>query len=213
VPVVNNGFQFRDNKQVKARRASAAVLPPGWSKAGGAFFKHDSDNSAIFRYPIPVEDPPEKGERSAPPGELAFPGPYLAFKTMSGIFEVEYFATLSPRDSMNPPVAVGDILLSRNRWVGQFRAHDGWLGVQSSNYDGDERLEFIAVSTAMERRGSHVFPPERFEEFVDEDGILDIVNVLWVERIGGVAYRRGVGHVLLKAWEAHARDEVDILLG
>lgn len=54
---------------------------------------------------------------------------------------------------------------------------------------------------------------ERFEEFVDEDGIVDIVNVLWVERIGGVVYRRGVGYVLLKVWEVQVKDEVDVLLG
>ena len=214
-PVVNNGFQFRDINRQKSRRSSVAALPPGWMKAGSAFYKHDSDPDTVFKYPVPVEEPPEKGEynNAAVPGEMTFPGPYLSFKTTSGIFEVDYFATLSPRDSMSPPIAVGNIKMSRNRWVGSFRAHDGWLGVQSSNYDGDERLEFLAISTAMERRGSHVFPPERFDEFADEDGIIDIVNVLWVERIGGVAYRRGVGHVLLKAWEAQARDEVDVLLG
>ncbi|KAM6539856.1 hypothetical protein FALCPG4_001608 [Fusarium falciforme] len=100
-----------------------------------------------------------------------------------------------------------------NKWAGQFRAHDGWLGVQSSNYDGEERLEFIAVSTATERRGSHVFDTELFEEHMDADEMIDIVNVLWIERIGEVAYRRGIGHILLKAWEAQAKEEVGVLLG
>lgn len=148
-----------------------------------------------------------------PPGELAFPGPFLAFRSTSSLFDVDFGITLAPKGTRNPPIAVGNIWTRSDRWAGEFRAHDGWLGVQSSNYDGDERLEFVAISTATERRGSLVFPVERFEEQQDSEGTIDIVNVLWVERIGGVCYRRGIGHVLQKAWDAQPKEEVDILLG
>ena len=209
VPVVNNGLQFRD---LRARKSSTASLPVGWRRSG-SFFKHDDDEDTLFKYPVPVEDPPEEGDYSPPAGDIAFPGPFLSFRTTGGVFDVDHALTLSPRDKDNPPIAVGSIWSRSHRWVGEFRAHDGWLGIQTSNYDGDEKLEFIAISTATERRGSHVFSMERFEESMDEDEAVDIVNVLWVERIGGVAYRRGVGHVLQKAWEAQAKDEVDVLLG
>ncbi|KAH7328426.1 tol related protein [Stachybotrys elegans] len=209
VPVPNTGLQFRD---LRSKRASSAALPPGWSKAG-SHFKHDSDDLTIFKYPVPVEDPPEADEYAPPAGELAYPGPFLSFKTTVGFFEVEYALTLSPRDKMNPPIAVGNVLTRGGKWCGEFRSHDGWLGIQTNNYEGEEKLEFIAISTATERRGSHVFDMVRFEESMDEDGMVDIVNVLWVERIGGVAYRRGLGHILQGAWDAQAKDEFDVLLG
>lgn len=208
VPVPNTGLQYRD---LRSRRTTSS-MPPGWSRSGSTF-KHDSDASTIFKYPVPVEDPPEQGEYAPPVGEMAFPGPFLSFKTNTGLFEVDYGITMSPKNTPNPPFAVGNIWTKSNKWAGEFRAHDGWLGIQSSNYDGDEKLEFIAISTAMERRGSQVFVPERFEENADADGIMDIVNVLWIERIGGICYRRGMGHILQKAWDAQAKDEIDVLLG
>ncbi|KAG9253326.1 tol protein [Emericellopsis atlantica] len=211
-PVTNNGLHFRD---LRSRRSSVSSYPPGWTRVG-PHFQHDSDDLTLFRYPIPVEEPPEDGVAyPAPAGELAFPGPYLSFRTTSALFEVDYDATLSTREAaMNPPVAVGN-LWSRTtqRWAGSFRAHDGWLGIQSSNYEGDEVLEFVAISTATERRGSHVFSAAQFAANKDADDFVDIVNVLWIERIGGVAYRRGLGHVLRKAWEGAEPEEVDVLLG
>lgn len=162
---------------------------------------------------MPVEDPPEEGEYAPPDGEAAFPGPYLSFRTTSTFFKVDYAAELAPRDAMNPPVAIGNILAKQKRWAGQFRAHDGWLGIQSSNYDGDEMLEFIAISTATERRGSHCFTQEQFDANKDADGFIDVVNVLWIERIAGVAFRRGIGHILQIAWDAQDKQEVGVLLG
>ncbi|KAF4949992.1 hypothetical protein FSARC_13326 [Fusarium sarcochroum] len=209
VPVMNTGLQYRE---LRGRRSPTQDLPPGWSRSG-SYYIHDSDESALFKYPIPVEDPPETGGYEPPVGEQAYPGPLLSFRTTSGFFEVEFLSTLAHRDRPNPPLAVGTIWNKANRWAGQFRAHDGWLGIQSSNYDGEERLEFIAISTATERRGSHVFDTEKFEEHMDADEMIDFVNVLWIERIGGIAYRRGVGQILLKTWEAQAKDEVGILLG
>ncbi|KAI9166783.1 hypothetical protein HJFPF1_02898 [Paramyrothecium foliicola] len=209
IPVPNTGLQYRD---MKSRRTPSAALPPGWSKAG-SLFKHDSDETTSFRYPIPVEDPPEAGEYEPPTGEMAFPGPFLSFQTQSAYLEVDFALTLAPKDRLNPGIAVGNIWGRSGKWIGEFRAHDGWLGIQSSNYDGDEKLEFIAISSATERRGSYVFNPERFEEHMDDSEAIHIVNVLWIERIGEVAYRRGLGHILQRAWDAHAEHEVPVLLG
>lgn len=211
VPVENTGLRFRE---LRSRRSADAPLPPGWLRSGSSSFKHDSDEHTRFKYPIPVEDPPEDGDYPAPPGETAFPGPYLSFRSWSAFFDVDYDATLSPRDAdTKPAVAVGNIWGRTDRWAGSFRAHDGWLGIQSSNYDGDEALEFIAISTATERGGSHVFNDEQYGANSGPNNTIDIVNVLWVERIGGVAYRRGLGHILQKAWDAQPKEEVDVLLG
>jgi hypothetical protein len=209
VPVSTPGLQFRD---LRSRRASVAALPVGWSKSG-SHFKHDSDDTTLFRYPIPVEDPPEAGEYERPTGEMAFPGPYLSFETQIAWFDVDFAVMLAPTGKDNPGIAVGNIWSKANKWVGEFRAHDGWLGIQSSNYDGEEKLEFIAISEATERRGSYVFTPEKFEEHMDSTEAIHIVNVLWIERIGEMCFRRGMGHILQKAWDAQAIDDMPILLG
>jgi hypothetical protein len=209
VPLMNTGLQYNN---LRGRRSPNTDLPPGWSRSGSHYI-HDSDETALFKYPIPVEDPADSGGYEPPVGEQAYPGPLLSFRTTSGFFEIEFHTTLAHRERPNPPLAVGTIWNKANRWAGQFRAHDAWLGIQSSNYDGEERLEFIAISIATERRGSHVFDTDKFEEHMDADGMVDFVNVLWIERIGEIAYRRGVGQILLKTWEAQAKDEVAILLG
>ncbi|KAK5990151.1 hypothetical protein PT974_08417 [Cladobotryum mycophilum] len=209
VPVPNTGLSYRE---LRSRKNAGAPLPPGWSK-DGSYFTHDSDDITIFKYPVPIMDPPKEGEDDPVMGEQAFPGPLLSFKTTSGFFEVDLCDTMGPKDRPNPPIAVGNIWSRSNKWIGEFRAHDGWLGIQTSNVDGDERLEFIAISTGMERKGSYIFTADKFEENMDQDGIVNFVNVLWIERIGGVAYRRGIGHILQKEWNTHEKDEVDILLG
>lgn len=209
VPVASTGLRHRE---LRSRRNSSAPLPSGWSRSG-SHFRHESDPHAAFRYPIPVEAPREADE--APEDEDGgppLPGPLLSFRTTAATFEVDYAISMVLRDKANPPMAVGNIWSKSNHWVGELRSHDGWLGVQTSNYEGAERLEFIAISAATERRGSYVFSSDRFEEVMDADETVDVVNVLWIERIADVAYRRGLGHIVQQAWEAEAV-QADILLG
>ncbi|PNP50919.1 hypothetical protein THARTR1_08540 [Trichoderma harzianum] len=209
VPVNNTGLRFRD---LRSRKNAGTPLPRGWSRSGSTF-KHDSDRETIFKYPVPVVDPPKDGQHAPTTAEQTFPGPLLSFRTAAGLFDVDLADTMAPKDHSNPQLAIGNIWSKNNKWIGEFRAHDAWIGVQTSNHDGGEKLEFIAISTGMERKGSFIFTPEKFEENKDADGILDFVNVLWIERIGSVCYRRGIGHILLKAWNAQVRDQVDIVLG
>ncbi|KAG6038208.1 hypothetical protein E4U41_004460 [Claviceps citrina] len=209
VPVKNTGLQLRE---FRSRRNSLSALPPGWTKSGSGF-RHDSDEFTRFKYPIPIQDARADGAYDSGPTELDLRGPLLSFRTTSGFFKVDYAISMAPKDRPSRPIAVGNIWDRSDRWVGEFRAHDSWLGIQSSNYEGEEKLEFIAISTAMERKQSYVFPMDRFEENMDQDGVVHFVNVLWVERISGVAFRRGIGHILQKAWDVDAPDEVDIYLG
>lgn len=209
-PIKNTGLELRE---FRSRRSASSALPTGWTKSG-SYFRHDCDDFTTFKYPIPVEAGGNGGGAYEPRlTELDLPGPLLFFKTTSGFFQIDYAISMSPKDKPSLPIAVGSIWSKSGRWIGEFRAHDGWLGVQSSNYEGEEKLEFIAISSAMERKGSYVFPMDKFEENMDEDGVVHFVNVLWVERISGVAFRRGIGHILQKAWDTDAVNEVDIYLG
>lgn len=203
-PLVPSGLQYRG----KSFRRSAS-LPDGWSR-DGYDFTHASDPNTVFRYPIPV--PPTSGPEQlvvAPPP----PGSFLSFTTTRGFFNVELSRNKAFKARTNPPIAVGNIYDRGGRWAGQFRSHDAWLGIQTSNHDGEEKLEFIALSEASERGGSHVFDEEVLRGVQDSDGNIDFVNVLWIERVGEVCYRRGMGHIILTVWSALAKERVPILLG
>ncbi|GJC95157.1 heterokaryon incompatibility protein [Colletotrichum higginsianum] len=120
---------------------------------------------------------------------------------------------VAPGRGYGVPLAIGNVWSRTGKWCGVVTAHDSWLGLQGANHTGEEKLEFVAVSTASERGGSHVFDLDAFRDNMDEDEIVDFVNVLWVERVGGVCYRRGLGHIVQRVWDAVARDRVEILLG
>ena len=202
--LVSDGLQYRGKSFRKG-----ATLPEGWTRVGYDY-KHEADPNTFFRYPIPV--PPMSG-----PEQLVMaptlPGTFLSFTTTRGFFDVEISRNQAFKARTNPPIAIGNIYDRSGRWSGQFRSHDSWLGIQSSNHDGDEKLEFIAISEASERGGSHVFDGEFLRDVQDADGIVDFVNVLWIERIGEIAYRRGLGHIVLQTWSAQAKEQVPILLG
>lgn len=203
-PLASNGLQYRG----KSFRRSAS-LPEGWTR-DNYDFKHASDPAAIFRYPIPV--PPTSGPEqliAAPPP----PGSLLSFTTTRGFFDVEMSGNKAFKARTNPPIAIGDVFDRGGRWAGRFRSHDAWLGVQASNHDGEEKLEFVAISEASERGGSHVFDDEVLRGVMDSEGVVDYVNVLWVERVGDVCYRRGLGHIVSSVWNAQARERVPILMG
>ncbi|KAK2058179.1 HET-domain-containing protein [Colletotrichum caudatum] len=176
---------------------------------------------------------------SSPFGDFAMSATLLSFSTTMAFLEVD-FATarngapvdakaanavntgnnagpaaglVAPGRGYGVPLAIGNIWSRTGKWCGVVTAHDSWLGLQGANHTGEERLEFVAVSMASERGGSHVFDLDAFRDNMDEDEIVDFVNVLWVERVGGVCYRRGLGHVVQRVWDAVARDRVDVLLG
>jgi hypothetical protein len=110
-------------------------------------------------------------------------------------------------------IAIANILTPSGSWAGHFRSHDLSLGVHSLNHDGKERLEFVAISEGEERIGSHVFDMEFMTDHMDDKGLVRFVNVLWIERREGVAYRRGLGHIVKSAWDESKKKEVDIVLG
>lgn len=43
--------------------------------------------------------------------------------------------------------------------------------------------------------------------------VYEFYNVLWIEWIDGIAYRRALGRVFKKAWESHPLEEVNVILG
>lgn len=48
---------------------------------------------------------------------------------------------------------------------------------------------------------------------IDDKDVCTFYNILWVEWINGVAYRRGVGRVIRTAWESMEKKDVELILG
>ncbi|KAK6859047.1 heterokaryon incompatibility protein-domain-containing protein [Apiospora arundinis] len=102
-------------------------------------------------------------------------------------------------------------------------ASGDWAGVLFSN-DFDtppageqERCEFIVVSggsTSKDETGDH----NGLEEWAQVAKIKDLdtyefYNVLWIERVGSIAYRKALGRVWKDAWDRQPSDVIDVVLG
>lgn len=75
----------------------------------------------------------------------------------------------------------------------------------------NRRVEVIAISTS--RVGGSVRDGEisYLRKYFPRH--LDFYNVLWIEWIDGVAYRKNLGHITKPAWEAADRELIDVVLG
>jgi len=51
------------------------------------------------------------------------------------------------------------------------------------------------------------------EERDRDTELYQFYNVLWVEWVDVVAYRKGVGRVMKEVWEGEEREEIDFVLG
>ncbi|KAL5604449.1 hypothetical protein BROUX41_002419 [Berkeleyomyces rouxiae] len=228
-PLLSTGL---DRRGQRLRKDSD--LPAGWSFTRDNYLRHESDPATRFRYPIPVA--PAVGTRESLAGAAVQPpGSLLSFRAERAFLHVQ-LQSIKPmsRNGLggpvtgpipnkllsNPPVAIGKLVTRSGRYAGTITSHDAWLGIQSSNHDldvvGGEKLELVAISVSSERGGSAVFGAEVFKEVAGRSDTLTLeyVNVLWIEQVGGIAYRRGLGHVLLSVWEGLQRkDNIDVLLG
>jgi hypothetical protein len=84
------------------------------------------------------------------------------------------------------------------------------------NGDRKEKLEFVAISEGEEKigkLGSNMFEMGFVDEYVSVEGIVQFVNVLWIEWIDNVAYRRGLGHIVKSVWEENGKDKIEVVLG
>ena len=181
----------------------------GWKK-GLTSFRHESDPLTEFRYPVPIVDQTSLFKTV----NLEICGPFLRFQTTSALFKVQYYCVKTPGSPEEEDIAIANICDESGNWAGHFRAHNMWLGLSGANWSGmEEALEFIAISEGSDQNGSYVFNRDFFDDFMDENGLVNYVNVLWIEKVKGIAYRKGLGHILKSAWVAQAKNAGTIILG
>ncbi|RTE72882.1 hypothetical protein BHE90_012693 [Fusarium euwallaceae] len=74
--------------------------------------------------------------------------------------------------------------------------HDSFTAKQRHK---EQAFQVVAISKG------HAFPNQ------EED--YDFINVLWVEWVDGIAYRKGLGRVLENIWERQPLEDIELILG
>jgi hypothetical protein len=117
----------------------------------------------------------------------------------------------------------GPVFSIRDReggWVGALRLHEEHTLCQDTSQVGSDTslgqlCELVAIFRGYAYEGSsglgiaewrHRERPKAAEKY-------EFYNVLWVEWLNGIAYRKAIGRVMKSAWEAQDLEWVDLTLG
>ena len=87
--------------------------------------------------------------------------------------------------------------------------------VSSRKIEGEVRCELVAISlyTRLSSRNPN-WTLSRFNDRKDrKDQADEEYNVLWIEWVDGIAYRRGIGRVHKEAWDQQELEWIDLTLG
>jgi hypothetical protein len=193
-------------------------LPSGWSRvdppsgAGPKLYRHVRILSQLFRFPIPLCSPMD-----AP--QPVINARYIHCKTRR--------AFLKPgrgfRSWCSNCFAI-ELQTSSGRWAGVLRlpntrakveVHMLMLGgKRNQNERTDcEVIELSAGSVQNQTLDDKTFDEWESPECPRHQGLYEFINVMWIEREGGVAYRRALGRVEAKTWGRLAKETINISLG
>jgi hypothetical protein len=196
-------------------REPSVTTTDGWHKTWSETYKkdavqHDSLPSFLFKYPFPLF-PAAKADSS------------YSFSCFLE-FEAEACMLFLGASNLTSPV------LRQSQQVDLFDGLGRWVGVieptyvREEQYEGGIPCDLIAISEGWTTRfEDHESEPDfiqhqPFEEMerVQEIKVLEeyhFYNVLWIDRIGGVAYRNGMGRVWKGAWTQQNTKIEKIVLG
>jgi hypothetical protein len=169
------------------------------------FFKHNSDESAEFWYPITI---PEEATIPESSSHL----PFILCRTSRCWLDV----TADIRESR----LFGCLRDGAGTWAGTLNAHNCRFSFPDSTRKpllSLARCELIAISTGI----AHGYPNGPNPFCIRESNCkerpqthtYEFYNVLWIEWEDGIAYRKGVGRVEKSRWEAQPLEWIDVTLG
>ncbi|ORY05926.1 hypothetical protein BCR34DRAFT_490516 [Clohesyomyces aquaticus] len=187
--------------------AANGEIPRGWyrqMKEGGEVdYRHDCDPIMEFRYPIPIRD---QHRAHIPPMSSR----YLHAKTRFGTFKLgeAYASTASACTAV-------DILDNNGGWCGALRMNRSASEDSRSLYL-DMAVELVEISAGSVE--NQAIEEQSFDEWnrpqcPRRSGCYRFYNVLWIERIDGIAYRKALGRVEEKTWDTLADQMTDLVLG
>ncbi|OHE94399.1 hypothetical protein CORC01_10327 [Colletotrichum orchidophilum] len=202
VPVVDATADFTHDRAHKGWREEYC------ERAQKAYFTHPQAGAQEFWFPIPLAAMTTT-PGSPPPCQPA----YLQCLTRRGFIQIsKLFQNRRTLQCMCATLCDPD-----GRWAGVLR-----LNASSSNsaeFHGaavGETCELMEVSAGSveNQRGGDVSVDEWEDaECPRHTGTYDFVNVLWIEWVNGVAYRKALGRVWESALAGVAAEEAHITLG
>jgi hypothetical protein len=103
-------------------------------------------------------------------------------------------------------------------WVGILRInYSAWS--QRNTFDPFKfgtQCELVEISTgsASNTRDENMYLDEwSYPDRPKEGELYEFYNVLWIEWSGDVAYRKALGRVLKRFWNAKASESIELILG
>jgi len=214
--VVVSGSRIRERFAGKKEE-----LPPGWHRmissrsasspgsfgAGSlrGYFWHDSDPSQNFWHPIPIREPSR-------PARPASRSKYLRGNTSMAQLRMVRMHPSRQEDRKR----CADALLIRpdGSWVGYLRLNEKAGSISGPALEDCQVIELSRGSTTYSDGFTDRFREYLYPELqITRDAVYEFVNVMWIESISGVAYRKAVGRVLKSAWENMPRKEITVTLG
>ncbi|KAH6643385.1 heterokaryon incompatibility protein-domain-containing protein [Truncatella angustata] len=214
---IDNGY----HDAVKMKNDKYISLPKGWSRIAmtegndiGQGFKHDSIPDTVFTWPLHVPEHP------LPPSLVQW-NPRLRFQTTRAFLFVgsrlrHNWEGNSWNAATNMAVPIASSYNIRDM-------SGAWAGVLYSNGSDtipaaeNQRCEFIVISGGVTSKDT-VDDHNGLEEWAQTPEIQDLetyefFNVLWIEWVDAIAYRKGLGRIWQEAWKRQHREELEVVLG
>ena len=219
--VYNLWHLFRDDVPWPSRFDPTRPLPPGWSlrqpAEGEPYFTHHAAPAYTFYYPLPTTY-----DWEAVPDETW--GPVLRFLTVQVFLHIGNplcFPDEQEEDEEDSSDRFGMFSLvdSGNEWVGVL--HVNIEPTDSTRILG-ESCELILLSSSItyNDRANDLellksYLPELASDVAENiptGELYKFVNVMWIERKEGIAYRKGIGRVLPKVFQGDEYGCCDIIV-
>ncbi|KAF2455115.1 heterokaryon incompatibility protein-domain-containing protein, partial [Lineolata rhizophorae] len=199
-------------------------LPPGWSAihGGGANYRHDSQPGKSFNYPFPIS-------QACRTMDLTEYGTLLHFTAKrASLLKGEPIKVNIRHQGQTQPVIEHfshtkcSLRTSTGEWAGILSSDCGDFDSPTREARAQCKLVEISECYVSGRKSDpnfHLMFPELEYEDHPLASPTDRVwqnyffyNVLWIELMEGVAYRRGIGRVIREIWRKLDLETVDLFL-
>lgn len=182
--------------------------PPSAPRAPRWIFKHASDTDNEYWYPIPIPASKSPESEQMP---LSVSVPFI-----SGRVRRAWAIGGESCKAPDPTIYLRDGL---GKWIGAMQLHDHddtWKPGDNNDHKWLELVEIARGQHPEKFRHPSLEPPKDGHEArprSSTDGYVKFYFVLWIERVSGIAYRKGLGIVHKEAWEALGLKKIDLVLG
>lgn len=196
----------RYSVDTEVRSGRLTFPPPELDKSPKFFYKHSSEPESEFWYPVPIPNPLQIAKSHVA-------APFLSCRTKR--------AFLHGSEVITPKYIKSTKVISlRDKtsvWIGAMRLQEE--SPDNGRSLAGQEIELVEVALGRvpndtrQRLQYQVLDEWDHEERPKENDVYEYYYVLWIERIDGVAYRKALGRVEKRLWEAQERQDIDLILG